>query len=119
MDLNQLTEFMLQKRNEFEKAVSDKAKKLKLQDIIKEIQLVSEHATIQKNIQKFKNGQTLNFRLYRWYYSVAVNQQELILRGNYGIEVAKFRGDEVKRFYESLSTAILTEAEEELKNWPF
>ncbi|GEM_PF-6679080 len=115
MDLNQLARFMDSKRSEFERAVSSKAKNLELADVTREIKLDTWTFTQRK----FKDGQSLDFLLCQGHYAVIVNRQELVLRGNYGIEVARFGGDEVKSFYDSLSTAILKAEAEELESLPF
>lgn len=114
MDLHQLVEFMIQKRSEFEKAVSSEAKKLCLADVTKEIHLDPEYWSWRN----FKDGQMLEFLLYQGHYTVLVDKQELVVRGSYGIEVIRFTGKEVRDFYDNLSAAIL-KAEEERERLPF
>lgn len=109
MDLHQLTELMIQKRAEFERSVSSEAKKLCLTDVTKEIHLDPRYF-LQRN---FEDGQRLEFLLCQGHYTVSVDKQELIVRGSYDIEVTRFIGEEVKKFYDGLSTAILKAKEEE------
>ncbi len=115
MGLSELTEFQDRKRKEFEKAVSRKAKKLSFADIIKEIHLDTWNF-VNRN---WEDGQKLEFFLSQGNYSVIVWRDSLVLMGNYGIEIARFAGNEIKEYYESLSTTILKAKQEYLENLPF
>ena len=110
MDLHQLDELMSKRRAEFEKAVSSEAKKLCLADVTKEIHLDPGYF-LQRG---FEDGQRLEFLLCQGYYTVSVDRQELVLRGSYDIKVAIFSGNEVRDFYDGLSTAILKAKEEDI-----
>ena len=110
MDLNQLTRFTLDKRKEFEKAVRDEAKNLLLEDITREIHL-KPWEFMHRN---FQDGQPLKFILCQGNYSILISKNELILRGSYDIEVARFTGDKVNRYYTSLSSEILKAESEEV-----
>jgi len=115
MDLNQLSHFMYEKRQEFERAVSHKAQKLSLADVTREIQLNPQRFVNRD----FEDGQTLEFLLCQGHYTAIVDRDTLVLRGSHGIEVAKFTGDEAKNYYERLSTTILKAKQEFLENIPF
>ena len=124
MALEEITHFMYEKREElreqFERAVYNRAKELSLNDVTKEIRINS-----WKNIESpmkykgFEYGQTLKFLLPGAHYTAIVDEDKLILKGEYDITVAKFTGEEVKKYYGLLSAAILKAIEEELNNMPF
>jgi hypothetical protein len=115
MDLYQLADFMHEKRKEFEGAVNHEAKKISFAEITKEIHL----DTFRFVDRDWGDGQRLEFLLCQGHYTAVVDRDTLILRGSHDIEVARFTGNEVKRYYESLSTAILKAKQEDLDNLPF
>ncbi len=115
MELNQLIHFMHDKKKEFEIAVSREAKKLSLGDVTKEIDL-DTWLFVNKN---WEDRQKLEFHLCQHHYSAIVDKDTLILRGNYDIEIARFVGDEVEKYYENLSAKILKAKQKYLDNLPF
>jgi len=109
MDLSQLAGFIDKNRKNFEREVRIKAKKLKLQNITKEIKLDTFEST-QRN---FKYGQRLDFPLCQGYYTISVDRNELMLFEKYNLEIARFSGHKVRKFYDRLSEQIIKAKEEE------
>ena len=112
MDLSQLAIFIAQERNKFEREIRIKSRKLRAQDITKEIMKginLNSSYFLQRD---FKDGQSLRFNLCQNYYTASVYREELVLRCG-DAEVAKFRGDKVTTFYNGLSKKILKAVEEE------
>lgn len=114
MGLTKLANFIYQKRTEFEEAVKKEAKKLRLQDITKEIKINPRDFQ-----EKFEEGQTLRIYLSQQNYEISLNIEELVLWGNYGIKLRSFSGNRVKKLYNNFSTEILKSKNEASDNLPF
>ncbi len=111
MDLVQLSQFIDKKRKEFEFEVKKSSKRLRLSDVTKEIHLNTFEFT--QGEKSFKEGQKLDFILQQGHYHVYVDREKLVLTGKYEIEVARFTGAGVRKFYDGLSSKILKAIEEE------
>lgn len=108
MDLNQLAQFIGCERKKFEEAIKKEARRLRLKDIIKEI----DFHPISYAWTDFQDGMPLKFVLCQGRYTVTVDKKELVLRESYDIELARFTGRGVNRYYSSLSSAIKREEKE-------
>lgn len=115
MKLAELARFMQQKRNEFENAIVTEAKKLKLQDIINEI----EFKATDFNHKDFEYGQRITFLLHQANHTVYLDEKEIALYGNLGINLATFKGPKVTKYYKQLADAIIIAREEYINNLPF
>lgn len=115
MHLNQLSQFMYKKNDEFERALRHEAEGLTLADITQEIEL----DTWPFVNRDWKHGQSLDFLLCSGSYSVYVERDALILRGVHGIELARFTGQEVQKYYDNLSAEIVKAKQEWSDNLPF
>jgi hypothetical protein len=97
---------MYKKRQEFEDAVSQEARKITFPDITKELDSASPHYQ-----GKFKHGQTISFLICQGHYQVSIKPDELILQGSHDILIARFVGEEVENYYKKISQTLLQEQE--------
>tara|TARA_Y100000034_G_C6660455_1_gene289506 strand:- start:102 stop:491 length:390 start_codon:yes stop_codon:yes gene_type:complete len=129
MDLEEFTYFISEKKEELRKVIENKkkefktvvgeeAKKLKLSDIIGEIQFDAGDF-IAYDDKDWKYGKNLKLFMCQCSYTVVLSENSLILIGSYDIELVRFTGNEVRDYYKTLSAAVLVAQKEELDNMPF
>lgn len=123
MTLDTLAELVINKADEFERLAIHEGSKLKLNEILKNI----EFSPTKYERSEFKDGQELELTINnKCYYYARINKEKLVLKvssstfnGNHNIKIAEFEGNKVKGFYNSLSKAIQKAQEDYLDNLPF
>lgn len=116
MGLDEFINSMYLKKQEFQDALRQEAKKLKLNDIISEIERYTPE--FFDLIDTFEDGQDIKFNLCQGHCDVSFNKNELILYG-WGVEMVRFKGKDVRNYYDVWSEKILDAKEEDLNNVPF
>ncbi len=107
------------KKEEFERDIKEKAKKLRLKDLISYINLQEEFArkfAFSKNF-KFYYGETISFRISH-YFDADLSPTSFLIRYK-NIRLAEFDSEKVKRLYNSLEKKIQREIERDLEDMPF
>ena len=116
IQLDEFAQFFLQRQQEFEEAVTRKAKKLRLGNFLEELEARGERVTPRSlDIHSFKVGDRIEFALraedYRYGYDVRITPEALTV-DICSFNIGAYRGVRVRQFYDKVSKVILKEAAE-------
>lgn len=116
MNLETLLKFIHAERIKLEKAISNKTKKLRVDDVLSEIKIdVSEYITYTR----FKKGDRLDIRLYSSNYTIQIQNEKLIVYGPQNLKIKEYNDTKVKEFYDKTAAELLAAQEESDNNLPF
>ena len=117
MGLSELLEFMNLKRRELEESVRAYAENLELQEVIDQIKL-DPFYYVQRGLE---DEQELNFNLFQGNYGVLASRSRLVFRSNGFpiVEIKRFEGKEVEKFYEEMYSKIQSVIDENAEDVPF
>jgi len=101
MSLEKFSSFVHEREQEYQNAVLQKAKKLKLEDITCEIDKIFDPRDIMRD---FHYGNSFEFGLMGYFFTVKLETDNLQIKRDF--KITQFTGDAVKKYYEKLASEI-------------
>lgn len=116
----ELQNFVRSKEKELEQEVRKYGKKLRFKSVTKEIKEKSGYLDYLDRyfVEELEIKQVLEFMWHQGWYSAYLDRKKLVLKSG-NIEITRFEGKKVERFYKNIASGILKAREEYINNLPF